>query len=142
MYLVYTIKCQLAGRTLLLSSIFMRCGDTFLFSIIDNVVSKKNFLFEMFDGEKYDCPSINKKIYTVKSEIQCTHRCLQNDACELINYNTERDVKENCEIFTEAKECSTKVRRKKWTAMRFQVCSINVPEYLLLLSFKVRLQIS
>ena len=96
----------------------------FLFCLIKVAAVKKGFPSEVFNDEKYDCPSINKKIYTVKSEIQCTHRCLQNDACELINYNTEREVKGNCEIFTEAKECSTKVRGKKWTAMRFQVCSI------------------
>ena len=97
----------------------------FLFCLIDIVASRKGFPSDVFNDEKYDCPLANKKIYTVKSEIQCTHRCLQNDACELINYSTGTDVKGNCEIFTEAKECSTKVRRKKWIAMRFQVCIIN-----------------
>ena len=95
----------------------------FLFCLIDIVASRKGFPSEVFNDEKYDCPSINKKIYTVKSVIQCTHRCLQNDACELINYNTERDVKGNCEIFIQANECYITVRRKKRTAMRFQVCS-------------------
>ena len=98
----------------------------FLFCLIKVAALKKGFPSEVLDGEKYDCPLANKKIYTVKSEIQCTHRCLQNDACELINYSTGTDVKGNCEIFTEVKECSTKVRRKKWIAMRFQVCIINL----------------
>ena len=114
----------------------------FFFCLIDIAASRKGFPSQVFTDEKYDCPLANKKIYTVKSEIQCTHRCLQNDACELINYNTEKDVKENCEIFTQVNECSTKVIKKRWIAMRFQVCFINVSEYFLLLSLVVKLQIS
>ena len=107
----------------------------FLICLIDIVTSRKGFPSQVFDDEKFDCPSANKKVYTVKSQIQCTHRCLQNDACELINYNTERDVKENCEIFTQVNECSTKVWKKGWIAMQFQVRIITTFEYSFLHSY-------
>ena len=96
-----------------------------LFCLIDIATSRKGFPSQVFDDEKFDCPLANKKVYTVKSQIQCTHRCLKNDACELINYNTERDAKENCETFTQVNKCSTKVWKKKWIAMQFQVCIVT-----------------
>ena len=97
----------------------------FLFCFIKIAASRQGFASEIFNDEKYDCPLANKKVYTVKSEIQCTHRCLNMDTCDFINYNTEEDVKQNCEILKQVNQCSTKLSRKRWIAMRFQVFTIN-----------------
>ena len=82
---------------------------------------KKGFVSEVLANKKFHCQSTNKKVYTVKSEIQCTHRCLQNDNCELLNFNTEEDINDNCEILSQSNGCSTKIGKEKWKAMRLQV---------------------
>ena len=82
---------------------------------------RKGFVSEVLANKKFVCQSTNKKVYTVKSEIQCAHRCLQNDNCELLNFNTEEDINDNCEIFSQSNGCSTKFGKEKWKAMRFQV---------------------
>ena len=84
---------------------------------------KKGFVSEVFANKKFDCPSASRKVHTVKSEIQCTHRCLQYENCELMNYNSEKEIKNNCEVFSHSNGCSTKLGKKKWRAMRFQVCT-------------------
>ena len=95
----------------------------FLLLLIRTITSeKKGFVSEVLGGKKFDCPSTSRKVYTVKSEIQCTHHCLQNDNCELLNYNTEEASNDNCEIFSKSNGCSTKLGKEKWKAMRFQVC--------------------
>ena len=95
---------------------------TLLFLIRNISCDRKGFVSEVLANNKFDCQSINKKVYTVKSEIQCTHRCLQNDNCELLNFNTEEDINDNCEIFSQSNGCSTKIGKEKWKAMTFQVC--------------------
>ena len=60
-------------------------------------------------------------MYSVTSEIQCTHRCLRHAKCDLINYNTERDVKDNCEIFIQGNQCSIETVRIGWKAIKFEV---------------------
>ena len=93
-----------------------------LLLLIRNIsCDRKGFVSEVLAGKKFDCPSTTKKVYTVKSEIQCTHRCLQSDNCELLNYNTEEDTNENCEIFSQSNGCSTERGKERWKAMRFQV---------------------
>ena len=93
-----------------------------LLLLIRNIsCDRKGFVSEVLANKKFDCQSTNKKVYTVKSEIQCAHRCLQNDNCELLNFNTEEDINDNCEIFSQSNGCSTKFGKEKWKAMRFQV---------------------
>ena len=95
----------------------------FLVLLIRIITSeKKGFVSEVLDGKKFDCLPTNRKLYTVKSEIQCTHHCLQNDNCELLNYNSEEASNDNCEILLQSNGCSTKLGKEKWKAMRFQVC--------------------
>ena len=94
-----------------------------LLLLIRNIsCDRKGFVSEVLADKKFNCPSTTKKVYTVKSEIQCTHRCLQSDNCELLNYNTEEDINGNCEIFSQSNGCSTELGKGKWKAMRFQVC--------------------
>ena len=76
---------------------------------------------EVLDDKKYDCPATGKEIFSVKSEIQCTHRCLHHDGCKMLNYNTEKEVKENCEIITNLSKCTTKTGMKDWKVMLLQV---------------------
>ena len=83
---------------------------------------RKGIVSEVLIDKKFDCPSTSRKVYTVKSEIQCTHHCLQSDNCELLNYNTEEASNYNCEIFAQSNGCSIKLGKEKWKAMRFQVC--------------------
>ena len=91
----------------------------FLF-LLKLAISKKGFVSENYGETKFVCPTKDMKVYSVKGEIQCTHRCLQHDQCELLNYN-EGEIQDNCEIFTNASKCATKNGMKGWKAMKFQV---------------------
>ena len=94
-----------------------------LFLLIRIVASERTgFVSEVFVDKKFDCPSASRRVYTVKSEIQCTHLCLQNDNCELLNYNIKKEIDDNCEVFSQSSGCSTKLGKQNWKAMRFQVC--------------------
>ena len=79
---------------------------------------KKGFVSEVLVDKKFDCPKTNRRVYTVKSEIQCTHRCLQNEDCELLNYNTEKEINENCEVFNGSIDCSTKKQKHGWKGLK------------------------
>ena len=96
-----------------------------LFCFIKFTTSKKGFVTEILEDKKFDCPLKDKKIYSVKSEIQCTHRCLQHEQCELLNYNIGKEEKDNCEIFTNLSKCSTRNGMKEWKAIRFKVFIAN-----------------
>ena len=84
-----------------------------------NIASeRKGFVSEAVIDKKFDCPSTTKKVYTVKSEIQCTHRCLQSDNCELLNFNTDKEIIENCEVFSGPSDCSTKNQKHGWKGLK------------------------
>ena len=93
----------------------------FLFTIFKSGASNKGLITEVLEDKKYDCPVKGKKLFSVKSEIQCTHRCLKSDECQMINYNTEKESKENCEIITNLSKCTTKTGMRGWRAMLLQV---------------------
>ncbi|XP_065070552.1 uncharacterized protein LOC135695369 [Rhopilema esculentum] len=65
--------------------LFARCEERFVSNVLDKTRSS--------------CPDMPKKVYTVTSEMQCIHRCMRNKDCSTINYRTENDVTENCEVF-------------------------------------------
>ena len=85
------------------------------------VLSKKGIVSNFFANNKFDCPSVGKKIYSVASEIQCTHRCLQNEKCKVFNFRPAKDEKENYEIFTTLNQCSEKIKLEGWKAFTLQV---------------------
>ena len=90
-----------------------------LLLLIKTIASeKKGFASEVLVDEKFDCATTSSRIYTVKSEIQCTHLCLRNDNCELLNFNTERDVSENCEVFNGSSGCSIKRHKYGWKGLK------------------------
>ena len=100
---------------------FLILGSLLSLHLFQICASSKGFVAEVFEDEKFQCPATDKKIYSVTSEIQCTHRCLQHDKCDLINYSTERETKRNCEVFTNVSNCAKKVEAKGWKAITFQV---------------------
>ena len=87
------------------------------------VASRNGFVSNFYIDTKFYCPSASKHVFFVKSEIQCIHRCLQQDSCELINYNA--GSKENCEVFTEKAKCAANVGIAGWKAVSIQVCTTD-----------------
>ena len=62
--------------------------------------SKQSFVKEHMMNHKFYCAS--KNLNTATSEIQCVHRCLCKDECEVLNYRqreSESSIQENCEVF-------------------------------------------
>ncbi len=53
---------------------------------------------EIKEDARMKCPKSARSIYTVASEMQCYHRCLRKDKCEVLNYK-ESAIKNNCEVF-------------------------------------------
>ena len=96
----------------------------FLCALYKSSTSNKGFVTEVLQDRKYDCPAIGKRLFAVKSEIQCTHRCLQNNECKMLNYNTEKESKENCEFITNLHKCTTKAGMRGWKALLFQVVDV------------------
>ena len=118
------IMCARIARCLILGSLL----SWHFFKIC---TSNKGFVAEVLEDEKFQCPLTDRKIHSVTSEIQCAQRCLLYDKCELINYSTERETKENCEVFTNVSNCAKKVEAKGWKAIIFQVglsiCRLYTP---------------
>ena len=83
--------------------------------------SRKGLISEVYFDKKFYCPLTSREVYTVTSEIQCTHRCLRHETCDLINYNTEKEIKDNCEIFIQGDRCSIENVRIGWKAIKFEV---------------------
>ena len=79
---------------------------------------RKGFVSEVLVDNKFNCPKTSRRVYTVKSEIQCTHRCLQNENCELLNFNTEKEINKNCEVFNGSSDCSTKKQKHGWKGLK------------------------
>ena len=79
---------------------------------------RRGFVSEVLVDKKFDCPKASRRVYTVKSEIQCTHRCLQNKNCELLNYNTEKEINENCEVFNGSSDCSNIKQKSGWKGLK------------------------
>ena len=79
---------------------------------------KKGFVSEVLRDKKFDCQSTSRRVFTVQSEIQCTHRCLKNDECEVLNFNTKKEVIENCEVFNGASDCSIKKQKYGWKGLK------------------------
>ena len=94
----------------------------FLLWFFIRVTSSRNgFISEVLINKRFDCPLASKKVYTVKSELQCTHRCLHDDMCELISYNTEQNVEGNCEVASQLSKCSIEHEMVGWNAVKFKV---------------------
>ena len=96
-----------------------------LWFFVKVAASRKGFISEVLINKRFDCPLASRMVYTVKSQLQCTHRCLQNDMCELISYNTDQTSTRNCEILTQVNQCTDTLRRENWVAMIFQVRTTN-----------------
>ena len=92
-----------------------------LFLLLKFATPEKGFVAEYFEGKKFEFPGTKETIYSVKSEIQCAHRCLQHKNCELLNYNIDSKAIQNCEIFTEMSTCATMIENEAWKAIQFKV---------------------
>ena len=82
-----------------------------IFQVIHSA-SRQGSVQEYFMNSKFNCTS--KRILTAGSEMQCIHRCLRNDNCEITNYKDREDgnvKKHNCEVYdvpSNHESCSSK----------------------------------
>lgn len=94
----------------------------FVVSIFISFISaRKGITTEIFMNRKFVCQSMTKKVFSVRSEIQCHHRCLREEKCEALNFNTENEARENCEVFNDGKKCTSEITMDGWKAIEFQV---------------------
>ena len=99
-------------------TVAMRVALIFLF--IKYAILDRGSVSDVFVNMKFACPRAAMKAFFVKSEIQCTHRCLRNK-CKLLNYKKKAKDIENCEIFSDIDDCSVIPDQEGWKAMIFQV---------------------
>ena len=104
----------------------------FGFFFIQRAFSHKGFVDDVLIDTKVVCPVTAKEVFTVKSEIQCTHRCLRKK-CKMLNYYMKEGTEENCEVFTGTDECSTAIDQLDWKAVSFLV-RLFQEDFLLLLN--------
>lgn len=91
-----------------------------LFFFIKHAISNRGFVNDMQMNTKFQCARSVKEVFTVNSEIQCSHRCLRT-SCNRLNYNMKKEGKENCEVFTTVGECSDLSGQDGWKAIKFEV---------------------
>ena len=76
-----------------------------------NATLRKGFVEEYHVDRKFTCSG--KQTGSTTSEIQCVHRCLRTEKCNIANYkeNTDENSKiDNCETFdfpSDYKSCSS-----------------------------------
>ena len=80
----------------------------------------KGSITDVHMNKKFACPLAAMESFFVKSEIQCTHRCLRRK-CKLLNYKNEGTDSENCEVFMESGGCSIEMNQKNWKAVTLEV---------------------
>ena len=97
---------------------------TLIFYSIKLAVSDSGFPSDVLINKKFSCPQAAKEVFIVKSEMQCTQRCLRKK-CKLLNYNMEVKDENNCEVFTSTNDCSTVIGVEGWKAVTFQVRSFS-----------------
>ena len=99
---------------------------TILFLLAKPAILGSGFVKDVLMNKKIDCPRATKELLTMKSEMQCVHRCLRNK-CMQLNYNVDEKVR-NCEVLTGITECSAVAHQINWKAMIFEV---NLFQYML-----------
>ena len=95
-----------------------------LFFFIKPVILDKGFVSEVKMNTKVQCAGSSTEVFTVKSEIQCTHKCLRK-RCNLLNYNAKRGGKDNCEVLKKVRKCTESFHQHGWTSMTFVVKKLN-----------------
>ena len=96
----------------------MKTGLLFLF--IKHAIFDRGFINDLHTNRKFQCARSVKEVFTVNSQIQCSHRCLRR-SCSRLNYNMKNGEKDNCEVFTEIGECSDLSGQDGWKAIKFEV---------------------
>ena len=91
-----------------------------VFILMKRAIAEKGFVNDVQLNAKYVCSEAAKEIFTVKSGVQCNHRCLRR-RCNLLNYNTKEGKRDNCEVFTDNGECYTVFDQEDWNAMAVEV---------------------
>lgn len=87
--------------------------------LIKNSICDKGFVNEVFLNKRFYCAHGSNETSTVTSQIQCIHRCLRKK-CELLNYNVNQGMKDNCEVFTLTIDCAIMTNQENWMAVGFQ----------------------
>ena len=90
-----------------------------IFFLVKSVISDTGFIDEILMDKKFHCSGHTTELFSVKSEIQCAHRCSRKK-CNQLNYNTVGS-KENCEVIAGGRLCSMAIDQKYWKAMVFKV---------------------
>ena len=87
---------------------------------IKSAIFERGFVSDVHINKKFKCGGSFKEIFTVKSEIECSHRCLRR-SCSRLNYNMKKGEKENCEVFPKVDDCSIIPGQDDWKAANFKV---------------------
>ena len=109
--LLFSIPVNMVTVTIKLKLVFL---------FIKYAVLDKGSTKDVFVNAKNYCPRAAMRAYFVKSDIQCTHRCLRKK-CKLLNYKKKAKDIENCEIFSDIGDCSVIPDQEGWKAMIFEV---------------------
>lgn len=75
---------------------------------------------DVYMNKKFQCTRAVKDVFTVSSEIECSHRYVRRN-CNRLNYNMERGKKENCEVLTKVGECSVRSDQGDWKTAIIEV---------------------
>ncbi len=97
-----------------------------LLILVHRSVSRELLTNEVARDAKMQCASSARSIYTVTSEMQCYHRCLRKDKCEILNYKGS-STKENCEVYdvTSNDHTCTSTLAANWKAVIIKVMETN-----------------
>ena len=96
-----------------------------LFFFIKSAIFDRGFVNDVHTNMKFQCAGSMKEVFTVKSELQCSHRCLYR-SCSRLNYKIKREEKDNCEVFTKDGECTALSDQDGWKAIIFKVQALIV----------------
>ena len=96
--------------------------STFLVAIESS--SKQGTIKEHFISRKYNCAG--KGVLTATSEMQCVHRCLRKEKCEVMNYRQREGEslnQDNCEVLDvpSTHESCTSTQQVRWKALLLTV---------------------
>ena len=62
-------------------------------------MTRKGLVEDVFENQKYICPSKDKLLFTVASQMQCVGKCAREEKCRLLNFIARGKVSENnCEV--------------------------------------------
>ena len=88
------------------------------------VECRSGYVSEVVMKSKFHCNTSKMKIYSATSELACVHKCANFENCHLLNYRSDNNARNNCEVFRlpdNHKSCKMLRREGKWKALVYKV---------------------